>query len=188
MKETREKILDAACALLAEQGYAGFSYGQLAARLKISKGLVAYHFPQKGTIFQNLVQDYFAGAAEWLARCMDEGAPASALLAAYTAGVLRYVQAHKARTLAVMEIIANARTDGGALVYGDDAGICGPVEEMLRYGQETDGFAAFDPRITARLARSLIDAASAAVAQGRCENEEALIAETVRCISRMVEG
>ena len=45
--DTAERILDAAHALLANRGYAAFSYADIAEQLKVSKATIHHHFPLK---------------------------------------------------------------------------------------------------------------------------------------------
>jgi AcrR family transcriptional regulator len=54
--ETRARILDAARALFAEQGYAGTSVRDLAEVLGITKAALYYHFPGKAEILLALVE------------------------------------------------------------------------------------------------------------------------------------
>ena len=112
--------------------------------------------------------------------------PAAAALSAYLTGVLRYVQGHRAETLAVMEILSNDRTDGGALRYRSDDGLRRPILEILRYGQETGVFFPFDSAVMTTLIRSLVDTCSREIAQGRMEHEDDFIEKTVQYIGRMV--
>ena len=121
--------------------------------MQISKGLIAYHFPQKPAIFQSVMEDYFAQIAEALEQTIRLDEPAAAILQAYISGVLRYVQEHKVQTLAVMEILSNERTEDGELIYQSGAGIDEPVRRILCYGQETEEFFRFDPPIMTKLLR-----------------------------------
>jgi AcrR family transcriptional regulator len=54
--ETRARILDAARALFAEQGYAGTSMRDLAEVLGITKAALYYHFPGKADIMLALLE------------------------------------------------------------------------------------------------------------------------------------
>ena len=187
MKDTQKKILETACSLLAKYGYSNFSYGLVAEHMHLSKGLVAYHFPQKSAIFHRLIEDYFAQIADYLGQVINTNESASAILNAYILGILQYVQAHKVQTLAVMEIISNDRTELGELIYSSRGEINEPIIEILQYGQESKEFFHFDNHIMAKLIRSLIDACSYEIAHDQCENEDYFISHTIQCIRRMVE-
>lgn len=187
MKDTPKKILETACALLAKYGYTNFSYGLLAENMQISKGLIAYHFPQKSVIFQHIMEDYFTQIADHLEQVINTSESAGEILNAYILGVFQYVQGHKMQTLAVMEIISNDRTDNGELIYHSSEGIDGTILKILQYGQQSDEFFSFDTCIMTKLIRSLIDTCSYEIAHNRCEKEDDFISKTIQYIKHMVE-
>ncbi len=53
----REAILDAARRRFARYGYAGTSMSQIAAAASVTKASLYYHFPDKGTLFREAIQD-----------------------------------------------------------------------------------------------------------------------------------
>lgn len=55
---TAERILDIAQDLLQRQGYNGFSYQDIAERVKIRKASIHYHFPSKGDLAVSLSARY----------------------------------------------------------------------------------------------------------------------------------
>lgn len=55
---TAERILDIAQDLLQRQGYNGFSYQDIAERVKIRKASIHYHFPSKGDLAVSLCVRY----------------------------------------------------------------------------------------------------------------------------------
>jgi TetR/AcrR family transcriptional repressor of nem operon len=62
---TTSRILDVAERLLQVRGYNGFSYGDVAAELGITRAALHYHFPGKAELGQALIERYatrFAGA------------------------------------------------------------------------------------------------------------------------------
>lgn len=187
MKDTQKKILETACSLLAKYGYPNFSYGLIAENMQISKGLIAYHFPQKSAIFQSIVVNYFTKIADYLEQIIDINESATTILSEYISGVFQYVQEHKIQTLAVMEIISNDRTENGELIYNSSEGIDEPILKILQYGQESNEFFNFDTYIMAKLIRSLIDVGSYEIAHNRYEKEDYFISKTVQYIKHMVE-
>lgn len=66
--ETRDRILDAADALFAEQGFAAVSVRDIAERAGVTKALVFYHFESKAKLFGGVVEGYYARHAEALVR------------------------------------------------------------------------------------------------------------------------
>jgi TetR/AcrR family transcriptional regulator, transcriptional repressor for nem operon len=74
---TAVRILDAAERMLQVRGYNGFSYGDVAEELGITRAALHYHFKGKGELGQALIERYatrFAAALE----ALDETAPDAA--------------------------------------------------------------------------------------------------------------
>ena len=55
---TRKKLLDAALEVMAQQGYAGATMGQIAAAAGVSKGLAYYHFASKADIASEILGSF----------------------------------------------------------------------------------------------------------------------------------
>jgi AcrR family transcriptional regulator len=56
IRETREKILESATELFAQQGYENTSLSQVARRAKVSKALIFWHFDSKETLYRNALR------------------------------------------------------------------------------------------------------------------------------------
>jgi TetR/AcrR family transcriptional regulator, transcriptional repressor for nem operon len=82
---TTGRILDVAERLLQVRGYNGFSYGDVAAELGITRAALHYHFRSKAQLGQSLVERYAARFSAALTE-LDAGAPdAAARLRGYVA-------------------------------------------------------------------------------------------------------
>ncbi len=82
---TTGRILDVAERLLQVRGYNGFSYGDVATELGITRAALHYHFPGKGELGQALIERYATRFAAALAH-LDATAPdAAAKLRGYVA-------------------------------------------------------------------------------------------------------
>jgi TetR/AcrR family transcriptional repressor of nem operon len=82
---TTDRILDVAERLLQVRGYNGFSYGDVATELGITRAALHYHFPSKAQLGQALIERYAARFSTALAG-LDAGAPdAAAKLRGYVA-------------------------------------------------------------------------------------------------------
>jgi TetR/AcrR family transcriptional repressor of nem operon len=57
-EETRQRILDAAQALILDQGYAGVSVDQLIGSLGLTKGAFFHHFKSKSELARSLIERY----------------------------------------------------------------------------------------------------------------------------------
>jgi AcrR family transcriptional regulator len=73
---TRERILDAALALVAEHGYAGCSVAAVAARAQVATGSVYRHFPAKGDLFAEVFRKVTQREVEAVARVAGSNRPA----------------------------------------------------------------------------------------------------------------
>jgi TetR/AcrR family transcriptional repressor of nem operon len=74
---TTGRILDVAERMLQVRGYHGFSYGDVAAELGITRAALHYHFPGKGELGQALIERYATRFATALAE-FDATAPDAA--------------------------------------------------------------------------------------------------------------
>jgi TetR/AcrR family transcriptional regulator, fatty acid metabolism regulator protein len=158
----RAQIIDCAVDALAELGYAGASVAEIAGRAGVSKGVVSYYFASKDELLEQLVADVYMRAGEAIeARLAQEGT-AAARLRGYLEANLEYIAAHPREIRAAAEIVVNLRRADGALHFG--AGSADPVvehlAELLRCGQRSGDFRAFDASSVALILRAAIDAAS----------------------------
>jgi TetR/AcrR family transcriptional regulator, transcriptional repressor for nem operon len=90
--DTAARILDVAERLVQTRGFNGFSYGDVAAELKITAASLHYHFRGKAELGTALIDRYAARFAEALERIDRRGGDAPQKLRAYTriyADVLR---------------------------------------------------------------------------------------------------
>src|SRR5215213_4237760 len=82
---TTARILDVAERMLQVRGYNGFSYGDVATELGITRAALHYHFPGKAELGQALIERYASRFAEALGQ-LDATAPdAAAKLRGYVA-------------------------------------------------------------------------------------------------------
>ena len=58
-ERSRRAVLDAALYLFSHQGYRATTMREIAERAKVSTGNVYHHFPDKETIFRELIGEYF---------------------------------------------------------------------------------------------------------------------------------
>jgi len=82
--DTAQRILDSAQALIAERGYKGFSYADIAEVVKVSKPSIHFHYPTKAVLAQQLVLRYREDAMDKLAQLSAQVPDAPARLEIYT--------------------------------------------------------------------------------------------------------
>jgi TetR/AcrR family transcriptional repressor of nem operon len=80
---TTSRILDVAERLLQVRGYNGFSYGDVATELGITRAALHYHFPGKAELGQALIERYAARFATALAELDATARDAAAKLRGY---------------------------------------------------------------------------------------------------------
>ena len=73
-RETRQRILDAAYAVLVRSGYGGASVDDIIAEADVSKGALYHHFTGKEQIFQAILLDHIRSCAEQMVAAVDPGA------------------------------------------------------------------------------------------------------------------
>jgi TetR/AcrR family transcriptional repressor of nem operon len=82
---TTGRILDVAERMLQVRGYNGFSYGDVAAELGITRAALHYHFPGKAELGQALIERYATRFGSALDRLDDTAPDAAAKLRGYVA-------------------------------------------------------------------------------------------------------
>ena len=76
MRDTAARILEAADEVLAESGYDGASVRAVAERAGVNKALVFYHFDNKSTLFERVLERYYERHLETLRAAFSErGSP-----------------------------------------------------------------------------------------------------------------
>lgn len=70
---SREQILKAAATLFAQQGFAGTSFGAVAAAAGQSKALVQYHFPNKDALWRESIRFILTARTNALPQYLEPG-------------------------------------------------------------------------------------------------------------------
>jgi AcrR family transcriptional regulator len=189
MAKTKDKIIQASIDFISKNGYADFSIGNIAKILKISKGVVNYHFPKKDILIETIVSRFYEKAATYMSEHMDLKGNAKSALNSYIESNLRFVSENKAEGLAITEIIFNARNEEGKLNFlEEDKAVFKPLIEIFHYGQEIDGvFRKFPPEIMARAVRGVIDHFCSAIARDEIADVNLAIQEIKQLFNKATE-
>lgn len=174
---------------ISKYSYANFSIGNISKELNISKGVVNYHFPQKQVLLETIITQYYEKAATYMGEHMDLNKDAKSTLESYIESNLRFVSENKEETLAVTEIVLNARNENGKLIFMDEnKNIFMPLIEIFEYGQDVDGvFRKFRSEIMARAVRSIIDNFSSTIAKGEITDIDSTISEIKEIFNKATE-
>ncbi|ONI90429.1 hypothetical protein ALI22I_11830 [Saccharothrix sp. ALI-22-I] len=135
----RAQIVSAAIETLADLGYGATSFKQIAARAGLSStGLISYHFKGKQELVDEVYAEVRKRFAEFVLERMDRSATAAGELRAFLSANLRFMRAHRAHMVALLQVRPYTRTGD----TGDDDHR--KMADLLREGQRNQEFREFD--------------------------------------------
>lgn len=155
----RRQIVDCAIESLAEDGYAQATLARIAQRAEVSKSVIVYHFGTKDDLLLAVAEEVFARATEIVRPQVAAESRASAKLTAYLRARVGFLGTHRAHMLALFEVWMNLRDRRGRLRFGaaDAAGTLDAIEQILRAGQDSGEFGAFDTAVMAMAVHQAVD-------------------------------
>jgi AcrR family transcriptional regulator len=141
----RRQIIEATIEAVAESGYAGASLAKLAARAKISKSIISYHFSGKDELLESTVHQIYQDIWLFVRPRLLAEKTARDQLRAYIESEFAYLEAHRAQLLAISYILMNHRDKDGALYLRDEAekSNLATLGKMLEDGQKMGEFRSF---------------------------------------------
>lgn len=151
----RAQIVQAAIETIAEVGYAHASFAQIAKRAGLSStGLISYHFASKDELIEQVVSTIFHMIGQFMARRMEQQSSATQALRTYIQANAAFIAGHRTQMKAFLDIFLN-----GGLHYDEttEVTVVSPVEEILRWGQQSGEFRAFDTRVMATVIQRAVD-------------------------------
>lgn len=173
----RAQILDAACEVIAEVGYPRASVARIAEHIGAAKGVVLYHFKTKDALVTALVTDVMAAGAAAIAAALQTETTAAGALAAYIRANAMFLDAHRAASVAMFEIIGAYRTPDGLRFDQAAAADTSPPEqwaavldpaEIFRRGIDAGEFDPdLDPVLVRNALRGALDGAATEIARNR---------------------
>ena len=183
--DKKQQIINTTIELITDFGFTNFSVGKVANKLNVSKGVITYHFPTKGSLFQSVVMNYYEEAARYMERHIRLDKDAIDTLNSYIESCLYFASENKKQTVAIVDIILNSRTkDGKILFKGGDNSSYQTLIEIFRYGQEVEKiYRDFSVEFMARCVRSILDTVSLAIAKDEFKD----ITEAVREVKTIFE-
>jgi len=161
----RRQIIEATIEAVAEEGYAGASLAKLAARAKISKSIISYHFSGKDELLESTVHQIYQDIWLFLRPRVLAEKTARDQLRAYIESEFAYLEAHRSQLLAIGYILMNHRDKSGALYLHAEAEKSNleTLGKMLEDGQKTGEFRSFAIR---PMASMLMHSINGALGQG----------------------
>ncbi|MEO6993987.1 MAG: TetR family transcriptional regulator [Lacunisphaera sp.] len=146
IEEARKKqIIDATIAAVAETGYAGASLAKLAARAKISKSIISYHFVGKDALLEQTVHQIYQEIWNAVRPRLLAETTAAGQLQAYIEAEFAYLEINRAQLLTLSYILMNHRDRHGRLYLHDAAEKenLATLGRMLEEGQKSGEFRTF---------------------------------------------
>jgi AcrR family transcriptional regulator len=151
----RAQIVEAAIETIAEVGYARASFAQIAKRAGLSStGLISYHFASKDELTEQIVTTIVSAIGQFMAQRMEQQSSAAGALRTYIQANAAFIGTHRTQMRALLDIFMN-----GGFHYDEttERTVVSPVEEILRRGQDSGEFRAFDTRIMAVVIQRAVD-------------------------------
>ena len=86
---SRSRLLAAAASEFAGRGFDGAKVDRIAARARVNKAMVYYHFTNKAALYREVLRDVFGAAARAVEAVHEAGGPPDDQLRAFVAAVAR---------------------------------------------------------------------------------------------------
>lgn len=151
----RAQIVAAAIETIAEVGYARASFALIAKRAGLSStGLISYHFTDKDDLIAQVVAEVFGEIERFMKHRMEHQSSAAAALRTYIQANAEFIGTHRVQMKAFLDIFLN-----GGFHYDEttERTVVSPLEEILRWGQASGEFRAFDVRVMAMVIQRAVD-------------------------------
>jgi AcrR family transcriptional regulator len=162
----RAQLVGSAIEVIAQAGLDRASVVRIAQHAKVSRGVVNYHFTDKDDLVDSVIEEvYRVGEREVGPGVNDAPTPRDALLA-FVGGSIDFYAAYPMHMAALVEIFAAARRTSTRARASRPRHTkeMSDVAALLRAGQQSGQFRAFDTDVVADLIRSMLDAAVHTVA------------------------
>ena len=182
----RKQIVECAIETIAELGYARASLAEIAKRAGISKSVISYYFASKDELIQAVMEHVFATGTEYMVPRVHAQTTARDALRAYVASNVAFMGEYRTLMRALVEIIAGFRDEEGIarLKRSELEPAAVALSELLKWGQSTGEFRAFDTRVMAHAIRGTIDDVPNLLAVYPDEDLVALSVELVELFDR----
>lgn len=156
----RSQIVAATIEAIAELGYRQASFARIAQRAGLSSTrLISYHFDGKDDLICAVVADVYARIGGFMAQRMAGSRDARTALRTYITSLVEFIAANRAPMQALTSIFLEHRFEDGGSSYdsSDERDVLGHIEAILRGGQESGEFRAFDTFVMAAAIQRSID-------------------------------
>lgn len=138
---TKQKLYDAAVAVLGEKGFTGTSVDEIVERAGVAKGTVYYHFAGKAELMEALIEDRMRPLADAFRQAADDnsGNPSAALAAIIRAELLFFSDDTSFSKLLLTEMWREDRVWRSTLLMLRDE-MFAVIERVIVQGIESGAF------------------------------------------------
>ncbi len=151
----REQIVAAAIEVIASAGFAQASFARIAEHAGLSSTrLISYHFAGKTDLMSTVAATVVESIGTHVGRLVAAEGTARGQLHAYLRGVVGFIAENRAQMVALQAVFLAGAMDYDA---GTEQEVISPLEEILRRGQETGEFRAFDATVMATTVQRSVD-------------------------------
>lgn len=150
----RAQLAQCAVEVIADAGLAKASMARIAARARVSVGVISYHFGNKAGLIDAVVGEVERSAVELMVPQIVSQPTATAGLRKLITSNLEFMQLHPEGIKALLDII---RADP-AVYAAQGSKAVEDVRNVLHWGQRTGEFGEFDASVMAISIRAAIDA------------------------------
>ncbi|GAB4279366.1 MAG: TetR/AcrR family transcriptional regulator [Coriobacteriia bacterium] len=158
----RTRILDAAASLFAERGFDGVSVGEIAERAQVSPANVFYHFTNKQTVYDRVVErsrDLLGAAFRAIEGTGSPRDRIEAVVSDYTRLVFEHPEAMR---LLVEHIRRSAKSSRDVLLQAAGRVIRG-LAAVIAEGVESGDFSPVDPAMAAEILFGMMNVRAASM-------------------------
>jgi AcrR family transcriptional regulator len=144
---TRDRLLAAAAAEFAAKGFDGAKVDRIAARARVNKAMLYYHFTNKVALYREVLRAIFGTVATAVAAVHDAGGAPGDQLRAFIAAVNATALAHPHFPPIWLREMADGGRHLDDAVVGEMSAVLAALAAILRAGEQTGEFQPAHPLI-----------------------------------------
>jgi AcrR family transcriptional regulator len=145
---SRERLLAAAAAEFAARGFDGATVDRIAARARVNKAMLYYHFRSKAALYREILRHMFGSVAAAVTAVHADGGPADVQLRRFIEAIARLAEgAPHFPAMWLREIAEGGRHLDDAIVL-EMRRVIETLGRILQAGQQAGLFAPVNPFVT----------------------------------------
>jgi AcrR family transcriptional regulator len=141
-------VFAAAAHEFSERGFEAGGVDRIAARARVNKGMLYYHFGSKRALYVAVLRDVFSAVRARARRLADGPGPAEDKLRAWVAAIIEECAARPWFPPIMLRELASGAPRFDPETFAIMNGVFGAVRDILLQGQREGTFGEFDPLLT----------------------------------------